>query len=392
MMRNKPDVKYSPDTPKNSNMTLYEMAVSMSEDGDAQAAFPYLIKWLLKDFWSNYQYNGIKYTDEYAYNVAYFLVYNFINREVCSSKVEVFRTKLLMQIVNMNLDHDFNKILNDLKDATVDLRRDEKVKDQKNIDRTSTTTDNLQTKQSGTNVIDGTNVVTHNTTSTNTVNNKDKTTFDETNTQSASSNSTGNTEQTTSGSNENTSSNTSDVTERNVSSDYPQSTVNTTTPLDWDYASGAQDSSNKSSGSSTSKDTTSNTGNTTSSAESTASGSNKHTGTNTVEHTGTITDTKTGTDSTKEDSTVTTDMTTSNTGTKTLDDNTSAVGDMSRLETWSSMSGIELNNLQLDIYNKYGSFYRRLINKLENCFISVYIDDDRDGYLDPTVNLMSAWV
>lgn len=297
-----------------------------------------------------------------------------------------------MQIVNMNLDHDFNKILDDLKDATVDLRRDEKVKDTKNIDRTSTTTDNLQTKQSGTNVVDGTNVVTHNTTSTNTVNNKDKTTFDETNTQSASSNSTGNTEQTTSGSNENTSSNTSDVTERNVSSDYPQSTVNTTTPLDWDYASGAQDSSNKSTGSSTSKDTTSNTGNTTSSAESTASSSTKHTGTNTVEHTGTITDTKTGTDSTKEDSTLTTNMTTSNTGTKTLDDNTSAVGDMNRLETWSSMSGIELNNLQLDIYNKYGSFYRRLINKLENCFISVYIDDDRDGYLDPTVNLMSAWV
>lgn len=53
-------------------MTLYEMAVSMSEDGDAQAAFPYLINWLLKDFWSNYQYNGVKYTDEYAYNVAYF--------------------------------------------------------------------------------------------------------------------------------------------------------------------------------------------------------------------------------------------------------------------------------------------------------------------------------
>ena len=40
IMRSKPDVKYSPDTPKNSNMTLYEMAVSMSEDGDAQAVFP----------------------------------------------------------------------------------------------------------------------------------------------------------------------------------------------------------------------------------------------------------------------------------------------------------------------------------------------------------------
>ena len=391
-MRNKPDKQYSPDTPKNSNMTLYEMAVSMSEDGDAQAAFPYLITWLLKDFWSNYQYNGIKYTDEYAYNVAYFLVYNFINREICSSKPEVFRTKLLAQLVNMNLDHDFNKILQDLKDATVNLTRDEKVKDTKNIDKTSTTTNNLQTKQTGTETVDGTNVLTHNTTSTNTLATKDETTFNDTNTQSATSNGTGSSTNSASGTNESTSNNTSNSSGRTVNSDYPQSTVDTTKPLDWDYASGAQDTSNTSTNTSTSKDTTSSNGTSSSTSESTASGSNKHTGTNTLDRTGTVTDAKTGTDTTKDDSTVTTDMTTSNTGTTASDDNISSVGDLTRLETWSSMSGVELNNLQLDIYNRYGSFYRRLINKLENCFISVYIDDDRDGYLDPSINLMSAWL
>lgn len=391
-MRNKPDKQYSPDTPKNNNMTLYEMAVSMSEDGDAQAAFPYLITWLLKDFWSNYQYNGVKYTDEYAYNVAYFLVYNFINREICSSKPEVFRTKLLTQLVNMNLDHDFNKILQDLKDATVNLTRDEKVKDTKNIDKTSTTTNNLQTKQTGTETVDGTNVLTHNITSTNTLATKDETTFNDTNTQSATSNGTGSSTNSASGTNESTSNNTNNSSGRTVNSDYPQSTVDTTKPLDWDYASGAQDTSNKSNDTSTSKDTTTNTSNSSSTSESTASGSNKHTGTNTLDRTGTVTDTKTGTDTTKDDSTVTTDITTANTGTTTLDDNISSVGDINRLETWSSMSGIELNNLQLDIYNKYGSFYRRLINKLETCFISVYIDDDRDGYLDPSINLMSAWL
>ena len=391
-MRNKPDKQYSPDTPKNSNMTLYEMAVSMSEDGDAQAAFPYLITWLLKDFWSNYQYNGIKYTDEYAYNVAYFLVYNFINREICSSKPEVFRTKLLAQLVNMNLDHDFNKILQDLKDATVNLTRDEKVKDTKNIDKTSTTTNNLQTKQTGTETVDGTNVLTHNTTSTNTLATKDETTFNDTNTQSATSNGTGSSTNSASGTNESTSNNTSNSSGRTVNSDYPQSTVDTTKPLDWDYASGAQDTSNTSTSTSSSKDTTSSNGTSSSTSESTASGSNKHTGTNTLDRTGTVTDAKTGTDTTKDDSTVTTDMTTSNTGTTASDDNISSVGDLTRLETWSSMSGVELNNLQLDIYNRYGSFYRRLINKLENCFISVYIDDDRDGYLDPSINLMSAWL
>lgn len=391
-MRNKPDKQYSPDTPKNSNMTLYEMAVSMSEDGDAQAAFPYLITWLLKDFWSNYQYNGVKYTDEYAYNVAYFLVYNFINREICSSKPEVFRTKLLAQLVNMNLDHDFNKILQDLKDATVNLTRDEKVKDTKNIDKTSTTTNNLQTKQTGTETVDGTNVLTHNTTSTNTLATKDETTFNDTNTQSATSNGTGSSTNSTSGTNNSTSNNTSNSSGRTVNSDYPQSTVDTTKPLDWDYASGAQDTSNNSNDTSTSTDTTTSEGTSSSTSESTASGSNKHTGTNTLDHTGTVTDTKTGTDTTKDDSTVTTDMTTANTGTTASDDNISSVGDLTRLETWSSMSGIELNNLQLDIYNKYGSFYRRLINKLETCFISVYIDDDRDGYIDPSINLMSAWL
>lgn len=391
-MRNKPDKQYSPDTPKNNNMTLYEMAVSMSEDGDAQAAFPYLINWLLKDFWSNYQYNGVKYNDEYAYNVAYFLVYNFINREVCSPKVDVFRTKLLAQLVNMNLDHDFNQILHDLKDATVNLTRDEKVNDTKNIDHTSTNTNNLQTKQTGTNTVDGTNVLTHDTTSTNTLATKDETTFNDTNTQSATSNGTGSSTNSASGTNESTSNNTSNSSERTVNSDYPQSTVDTTKPLDWDYASGAHDTSNTSTSTSSSKDTTSSEGNSSSTSESTASGSNKHTGTNTLDHTGTVTDTKTGTDTTKDDSTVTTNMTTTNTGTTTLDDNVSSVGDLNRLETWSSMSGIELNNLQLDIYNKYGSFYRRLINKLESCFISVYIDDDRDGYLDPSINLMSAWL
>ncbi len=391
-MRNKPDKQYSPNTPKNSNMTLYEMAMSMSEDGDAQAAFPYLINWLLKDFWSNYQYNNIKYTDEYAYNVAYFLVYNFINREICSSKPEVFRTKLLTQLVNMNLDHDFNQILHDLKDATVDLIRDEKVKDTKNIDRASTTTNNLQTKQNGTETVDGTNVLTHNITSTNTLATKDETTFNDTNTQSATSNGTGSSTNSASGTNESTSNNTSNSSGRTVNSDYPQSTVDTTKPLDWDYASGAQDTNNKSTDTSTSKDTTSSNGTSSSTSESTASGSNKHTGTNTLDRTGTVTDTKTGTDTTKDDSTVTTDMTTANTGTTTLDDNVNSVGDLNRLEKWSSMSGIELNNLQLDIYNKYGSFYKRLINKLENCFISVYIDDERDGYLDPSINLMSAWL
>ena len=392
MMRSKPDKQYSPDTPKYSNMTLYEMAVSMSEDGDAQAAFPYLISWLLKDFFNNYQYNGIKYTDEYAYNIAYFLVYNFINREVCSSKPEVFRTKLLAQLVNMNLDHDFNKILQDLKDATVDLIRDEKVKDTKNVDHTSTTTNNLQTKQTGTETVDGTNVLTHDITSTNTLATKDETTFNDTNTQSATSNGTGSSTNSASGTNESTSNNTSNSSGRTVNSDYPQSTVDTTKPLDWDYASGAQDTSNKSNDTSTSKDTTSSTSNSSSTSESTASGSNKHTGTNTLEHTGTVTDTKTGTETTKDDSTSTTDMTTSNTGTTALDDNVNSVGDLSRLEKWSGMSGIELNNLQLDMYNKYGSFYSRMLNKLENCFISVYIDDERDGYLDPSINLMSAWL
>lgn len=392
MMRNKPDKQFSPNTPKYSNMTLYEMAVSMSEDGDAQAAFPYLITWLLKDFFNNYRYNDIRYSDEYAYNIAYFLVYNFINREVCSSKPDVFRTKLLTQLVNMNLDHDFNNILQSLKDATVDLKRIETVNNTKNIDKTSLTTNNLQTIQSGTEVEDSNNVLTHNVSDKTTNNLIDETTFNDETNSSSNASSSGSSEHTASGTNNGTSSSNSSNTNRTVRSDYPQSTVDTSVPLDWDYASGAQDVSDSNNSSSTSTDTTSNSGKTTSDAESSSSGSNKHTGTETLEHTGTVESLKTGTDSNKNDSTITKNNTTRNEGTSEVDDIENSTEDISRNETWSGISGIELNSIQLNLINKYGSFYSRMLNKLETCFISVYIDDDRDGYIDPSINLMSAWL
>ena len=163
-MRAIPSVTYSPNTPKYSNMTLYEMAQSMSEKGDAQEGFPALINWLMNKFWSSYKYNNIPYSQEYAYNIAYFTVYNFINREICSSKPEVFRTKFLKEIVNMNLDSDFYNVLNSLKDATIELTSQIDVSDTNDNTKNSTTTNNLTNTVSSTDSTNKTNILTHNTT------------------------------------------------------------------------------------------------------------------------------------------------------------------------------------------------------------------------------------
>ena len=55
------------------------------------------------------------------------------------------------------------------------------------------------------------------------------------------------------------------------------------------------------------------------------------------------------------------------------------------------MTVLDLNDRQLKLFDQFRSFYKTLLNRLENCFISTYIDDERDGYLDPSVNLMSMW-
>lgn len=420
-MRVKPDKRYCPDPNMKSNMTLYEMAYSMSESEpqDPQEAIPYLCNWLLKDFADSYQYSDgeedIKLDEGVVYNIAYFLFYNFINRETGSKVPEVFRTKLLKEIVNMNLDHDFYNILMDIKNTTALMTKQTTVDDDLVHDGTNLRTDNLASSTNRTDTTNETDTTTYNKTETTDV---DSTTTTEgevvtdTDTSSDSTKTLGTTSTTTNNLTDTKTFNTSDQTTNNlqttnsnreVLTDYPQSTVNTQTVGSWTYASGARDSNG----------TTQNTG--TSTLAKTGTETDAKTGTQAVADTGTVRDQGTGTvddttttqgetvvDGTEVKRTTGTDSVqkaiaetevvgTTNTGTVNNKSDFTDNRDIEKNESWTGLSGFELNAAQLDIYSRHDNFYKTLMRRFENCFISVYVDEDRDGWMDPSINLFSAW-
>ena len=416
-MRLSPDKKYCPNPKMIDNMTLYEMAYSMSESEpqDAQEALPYLVKWLFKDFADNYTYNNEKIGDEIWYNIAYFIMYNFINRETGNKIPEVFRTKLLKEIVNMNLDHDFFSLIADIKNTTAQLTKNIVTSDDLIHDGTDLRTDNLASSLTRTDGINATDTITHNLTeSTNidTTTTTDGKVITDTDTTSNNTKTLNITETETDNLQDQTTFNTHDITtnnlsksisNRNVLTDYPQSTVNTQTVGSWTYASGASDTTG----------TENNTG--TSDLAKTGTQTTDKTGTKDVSNTGTVQDagtgtvddttttqgktivdgtevkTKTGTESTQTVSNETEGKQSTNTGTVTTDSDYTDNRDINTNETWTNMSGFELNSAQLEIYSRHDNFYKTLMRRINNCFISIYVDEDRDGWIDPSVNLFAQW-
>lgn len=416
-MRLSPDKRYCPNPKMRDNMTLYEMAYSMSESNpqDAQEALPYLVNWLFKEFSENYTFNEEHLDDGVWYNIAYFLMYNFINREVGSKVPEVFRTKLLKEIVNMNLDHDFFNLIADIKNTTAQLTKEIVTNDDLTHDGTDLRTDNLASSLTRTDGINATDTTTHNVTERTDI---DTTTTTEgevvTDTDTTSNNTkTLDTEKTTTNNlQEQTTLNTHDLTTNNLTqtnsnrevlTDYPQSTVNTQTVGSWTYASGAKDTTGTQQNTGTSDlartgtETTAKTG--TASVENT--GTVQDAGTGTVDDTtttqgetvvdGTEVKTKTGTESTQTVSNETEGKQSTNTGTVTTDSDYTDERDIETNETWTNMSGFELNSAQLEIYARHDNFYKTLMRRINNCFISIYVDEDRDGWIDPSVNLFAQW-
>lgn len=397
------------------NLTLYELAIKMSDNDDAQEGFPLLVKWLLEDFWNNYTYNGIPYSKEYAYNIAYFTIYNFINREICSSKPEVFRTKFLKEIVNMNLDADFYSVLASLKDATIELTKKVVTSNDMIITSDETITNDLKNNIKSTDNFNGEVTLEHNTKNTETTEATNTSTKDTTVDNTNNSTSEQSVEESKNGKinytdtknktseSDNTHSDSSDKTLRNVISDYPQSTIDTTIVNDWDYASGATDQVENTDNTGTNKtvfteDTSLNHTETSENTKNIDSNENVSGTSKTTEDTdvtsnvnGTTTNELTGTDKTNTSNIDTTNREESKTGTVSTNKNKEIENDVDSLHTWTGMTGLELNANQIKLFNKYKSFYNTLLKNLENCFISVYVDEDRDGYLDPSVNLMSAW-
>lgn len=415
-MRTRPDKKYCPDPKMKNNMTLYEMAYSMSESDpqDAQEALPYLTSWLLKDFADNYKFNDTKIDDAVLYNISYFIMYNFLNRETCSKIPEVFRTKLLKEIVNMNLSSEFFSLMDDILATTAGLTKTIVTNDDLVHDGTVLRTDNLASSLSRTDNINATDTLTHNVTestdidSTTTTNGEVVTDTDTTNNNTKT---LGTTSTTTHNTQDQTTFNTTDTTTNNLTTtnenrevltDYPQSAVSTTVGS-WTYASGARDNNGttQNTGTSTLAKTGTQTDAKTGTTATADTGTVQDAGTGTLDDTTTTTGTTvvdgtevkatTGTDSTQKTSAETEGVSTTNTGTVNNKSDYSDERDIDTTENWTNMSGFELNAAQLEIFARHDNFYKTLIRHLENCFISVYVDEDRDGWIDPSVNLFQQW-
>ena len=406
-----------------NNYTLYELAQTFSDTGDADEGVPYMIKWLFKDFVQQYEYR-FPIGEQWAatqiqvgvvYNLSYFTLYNFYNREICHKKPQVFRQMLLRTLVNMQFDFDFNNVLAKVIDATADLSRREQTLYTRDLDSSKRATKANTFVGSTSEDEDNEQVITHDTTDTSRstanetssssssthaeaeVNDTETRNLASTGTHTAQKTDVNDTDETNSGTNSST------TTTRVVASDYPQSTVDTTIPLDWDYASQANDS--RVTGSGTSSNTRALDSTDTSSLQESNSGSDTGTVTkvNTSEQDGSVTNQGTaqntatatierdGTDTTTQDNTRniainnTENETTQETKADDIEDNTD------KQISYKEMSGISLNSLQLQLFEKYDSFYKRLLDNVNKCFISLYINEDRDGWLDPSLNILSAW-
>lgn len=382
-----------------------------------------MIKWLFKDFKGAYTWQYIQngeWTDKsiqmgVIYNMSYFMLYNFYNREICHKKPQVFRQMLLRTLVNMQFDFDFNTILEKIVEATADLSRREQTLYTRDLDSTRTGTHENRFSGNTTENEDNEQVITHDTTDTSrsttneTSNSSSSTEADSSLTDTETRNlatsgshtsaktDVNDTDETTSGTNSTNS------TTRNVASDYPQSTVDTTRPLDWDYASGANDTHSTGSGTNSSTralDSTatsnlqeSSTGSDTGTVSKQSSSDQSASVTNqaTAQNTATATLEKDGTDTTTEDLNKTTAISNTNNET-TRDTQADDIEDNTDTQiSYKEMSGINLNSIQLQLFQKYDSFYKRLLDNINKCFISLYINEDRDGWLDPSLDILSAW-
>lgn len=424
-MRQMPDKKYSPNTPRCNNMTVYEMAYSMDDSvtPSAQVGFPALINWLFSDIYDYFQYtllndSNIELDDLLKMkNVVAFFMYNFINREICSKDPLVFRSKMCKELVNMFLDFDLYNKLKDVADATTVLNS--RLTSNKNIGHTgsSTRTDNLtenierDVQKDGTTSRDvshsGSNTRTDNLTENieRDVTNSLDSTSDTTSTSASSANATdtrtlntlktdNSTDSTNASSNENSNS-------RSLGVDYPQSTANHSQIGQWDYASDATDN--------TSDRTTQNVTSTTTNATSADTGTisdarqsqvagNGH-DTNTLDSDSTtdenVTKTNTGTqgniDSYTDDID---DVTSENTDENITKTNTGTQGTVdtyadnvtnAEIHDYNTLSDLESLSIKVKLLDEFKSIYRKLNTRFENCFISIYVDEDRDGWIDPSV-------
>ena len=346
-------------------MTLYELAVSIYDqyvynegsvdDSAIQTdAIPALTAWLFGAFYNTIPTDDVNQKAIVSEFITQFM-YNFLNREICSDKPDIFKSKLYY-----GLSKNKYYLLNTTKDY-FDIAN-------ASINITSESTD----------VITGSGSKNSKTTGSNQHNTKSNTTSSGSNINNGSSitDMTSSTENETAGSTNNESTNNSNTTNnsRVVNSDYPQSTVDATTVGNpdlqtWTYASGSQDSNSNV--------------NTTSNGTSKTSTNGTANGTATGKNTTTTNDT---TNTTQDDETVVTGTDNNTVDVTESNDNQSDVKHNSSTDNYTMLDKL-LKILDYMSSNPYAPIYE-VINRMNDYFISMYVDEDRDGWIDPTVNLL----
>lgn len=420
-MRATPDKKYCPHPKMKNNMTIYEMAYSMDDNNpqSASSGFPYLISWLFDELFLELKYYTI---DDVALdinsllntkNLIAFFMYNYLNREICSSNPLVFRSKLCKEILNMFLDFDLFKKLSEISEATTllqsQLNENEEDQHVSNTTRTDNLTENVQ-RDVDNEKIDENTSTSNNIRTDNLTENMQRTVETDSTDSSNGTNAnttvsdddatrTLNTLKTDSSTGSTSSSSSNNGSSRVLGVDYPQSTANHSQIGQWDYASDAQDTvtsnsssdSNQSSNSGTSADTGTITDSSDSTVTSNGTTTNSSTGHQetgddaTRTNTGTQTNNGTLTSNIESHQDIDENILRTNTGTQT---NANAASDTkihTQSQKYNNMNDIQGLELKMQLLDKFKSVYRILNTRIENAFISIYVDEDRDGWIDPSV-------
>ena len=375
-------------------MTLYELAESiyvqynvsngtkLDESYIQTEAIPALVGFL---------FNGLPYDatkkDVWEYFIKEFMS-RFLNREICSKDAKVFRSKLIYPLTMYktfieNADDmwdDINSTLSDIKEKTSSTgsknnnKTLEKTRENSgNNNREYSSSKNLKSTASNELTTSINESVENNDNSTNTIE------YNSTDAINGSNSSESN--------NSSTSSDNATSNNRVVNSDYPQSVVNATTIgnpslQSWTYASGAQDSNNNTTNTNTSSGTDSNSGNHSETTKYTGSDkttnvlSSKHSkasnSTNTESINKTDTDTISDTDKT---------ATTFNETENATDNQTESTSDNSET-TRQTMSDFELKLEKIKFWESHPlKCVAKLLEHLEQYFMSEYVDEERDGYM-----------
>lgn len=360
-------------------------SVEITDDLINSEAIPEFTKFLFESFYNSFE----DATDKAI--IAEFIksfVRRYINRELCSSNERIFRSKLYSGLERyryylVNANEEYNK-LNEAEVAlTRSVHRDRSHEDKSNSKGNNVSNFSNSGEVSSSGSTDSTSSTTSDLTSVVSYGSKVDNTNSGTTTVSGTTSS--------EGSSKTTASDTETNASRGINTDYPQSSVSLSLVVPkeedstWEYASTGSDnlSERGSSGNTTTEDKNSSTNgsDTTTNGQSsqTHSGEDIRDDESDSSTTGKVETNSSGTSKNSGENTLSTESDTGSSGSETED----------ILYTDDTLSQFERISRLLDYLSKnpYSPIFK-VIDELEIYFISEYVDDEREGYIDPDTDIL----